>query len=136
MYMHLSPLRASYLSDPKLFPQMPIHRRTCYTCGRHRPQLAQTIYRCARCLYVKNILCLHLMLTLSSLPEYCSRQCQKRMWAIHKHNCRVPTFDTISTALLHTQTGEWMKQMQPVLSRYALWALNLGKYGLEITSRV
>lgn len=36
-----------------LFPQMPIHRRTCFTCGRHCSPLAHKIYRCGRCLYAR-----------------------------------------------------------------------------------
>ena len=35
------------------FTQMPIHRRTCYTCGKHCSRLANKIYRCGRCLYVR-----------------------------------------------------------------------------------
>ena len=60
-------------------PQMPIHRRTCYTCGRHRPRLMQTIYRCARCLYVRapyaSPLCWHRLVSLNTVHGSARRGC-------------------------------------------------------------
>ncbi|KAK7678741.1 hypothetical protein QCA50_018323 [Cerrena zonata] len=97
-------------------------RRICFACTSVCKG-GKKLYECSRCCAV----------------SYCSEECQIQMWATHRVFCkRWPLeleLQPLESLALWGRSLTWLKKTRPVLSRYAIWSLDLARLGVGITSR-
>ncbi|KAK7678500.1 hypothetical protein QCA50_018561 [Cerrena zonata] len=96
--------------------------RRCFNCGAHCPRGTRQLKECSRC----------------RLVQYCSRTCQRTMWSSHKIFCSARFLCERSSLelALFAQSRRWLKLARPILSQYAIWALNIAFIGASMTNEV